>query len=315
MDPTVAIAGIDVSKGKLDVHILPSNLVFTVDRDPHGLAGLVRRLHKAGVGQVALEASGDYERSVIERLEVDDFVVHLLNPARVRLFAEAAGILAKTDPIDARVIALYCRHFPDKGLTRRPENARKLGEFLSVRAMLHKIIDEARNRLEHLRDPDLKALAERTLADARGQLKDINARVARLIAQDEAMARKAKLVRSLKGAGPVLTSTLLARVPELGTLGRRQIARLCGVSPSDNQSGKARRRAKLGGGRDQIRPVLHMVVLAAIRSNPAIASFAKRLAAKGKPRRLVFAACARKIVVILNAMLRDQIAWRDGKAA
>jgi transposase len=315
MDTTVAIAGIDVSKGKLDVHILPNNLVFTVDRDPHGLAGLVRRLHKTGVGQVALEASGDYERSVIERLEADGFVVHLLNPARVRLFAEAAGILAKTDPIDARVIALYCRHFPDKGLTRRPENARKLGEFLSVRAMLHKIIDEARNRLEHLRDPDLTALAERTLADARGQLKGINARVARLIAQDEAMARKAKLVRSLKGAGPVLTSTLLARVPELGTLGRRQIARLCGVSPSDNQSGKARRRAKLGGGRDQIRPVLHMVVMAAIRSNPAISSFAKRLAAKGKPRRLVFAACARKIIVILNAMLRDQTAWRSVEAA
>jgi len=315
MDTTVAIAGIDVSKGKLDVHILPSNLVFTVDRDPHGLAGLVRRLHKAGVGQVALEASGDYERSVIERLEADGIVVHLLNPARVRLFAEAAGILAKTDPIDAKVIALYCQHFPGNGLTRRPENARKLGEFLSVRAMLHKIIDEARNRLEHLRDPDLKALAERTLADARGQLKGINAGLARLIAQDKAMARKAKLIRSLKGAGPVLTSTLLARVPELGTLGRRQIARLCGVSPADNQSGKARRRAKLGGGRDQIRPVLHMVVLAAIRSNPAISSFAKRLAGKGKPRRLVFAACARKIIVILNAMLRDQTAWRNLKAA
>ena len=315
MDTTVAIAGIDVSKGKLDVHILPSNLVFTVDRDPPGLVGLARRLHKAGVSQVAVEASGDYERSVIERLEADGFVVHLLNPARVRLFAEAAGILAKTDPIDARVIALYCRHFPDKGLTRRPENARKLGEFLSVRAMLHKIIDEARNRLEHLRDPDLKALAERTLTDAHDQLKEIDTRMARLIAQDEAMARKAKLVRSLKGAGPVLTSTLLARVPELGTMGRRQIARLCGVSPSDNQSGKARRRAKLGGGRDQIRPVLHMVVLAAIRSNPVIASFARRLAAKGKPRRLVLAACARKIIVILNAMLRDQTAWHSVKAA
>ena len=315
MDTTVAIAGIDVSKDKLDVHILPSNLVFTVDRDRHGLAGLVRRLHKAGVGEVAVEASGDYERLVIEQLEADGFIVHLLNPARVRLFAEAAGILAKTDPIDARVIALYGRHFPDKGLTRRPENARKLGEFLSVRAMLRKIIDEARNRLEHLQDPDLKALAERTLTDARAQLKQINTRIVRLIAHDEAMMRKAKLVRSLKGAGPVLASTLLARVPELGTLGRRQIARLCGVSPTDNQSGRARRRAKLGGGRDHIRPVLHMVVLAAIRSNPAISSFAKRLSAKGKPKRVVFAACARKIIVTLNAMLRDQTPWQSVKAA
>ena len=313
MATTVAIAGIDVSKDKLDVHILPGNLVFTVDRDRHGLAGLVRRLHKAGVGEAALEASGDYERLVIEQLEADGFVVHLLNPARVRLFAEAAGILAKTDPIDARVIALYCQHFPDKGLTRRPQNARKLGEFLSVRAMLHKIIDQARNRLEHLQDPDLKALAQRTLAEAQGQLRHINARMAHLIAHDHAMAGKAKLMRSLKGAGPVLASTLLARVPELGAMGRRQIARLCGVSPTDNQSGRARRRAKLGGGRDQIRPVLHMVVLAAMRSNPTISSFAKRLTAKGKPRRVVFAACARKIIVTLNAMLRDQVAWQSAK--
>ena len=313
MATTVAIAGIDVSKDKLAVHILPSNLVFTVDRDRHGLAGLVRRLHKAGVGEAALEASGDYERLVIEQLEADGFVVHLLNPARVRLFAEAAGILAKTDPIDARVIALYCQHFPDKGLTRRPQNARKLGEFLSVRAMLHKIIDQARNRLEHLQDPDLKALAQRTLAEAQGQLRHINARMAHLIAHDQAMAGKAKLMRSLKGAGPVLASTLLARVPELGAMGRRQIARLCGVSPTDNQSGRARRRAKLGGGRDQIRPVLHMVVLAAMRSNPTISSFAKRLTAKGKPRRVVFAACARKIIVTLNAMLRDQVAWQSAK--
>jgi transposase len=315
MDNIVAIAGIDVSKDKLDVHILPSNLVFTVERDRRGLADLVRRLRKAGVGEVALEASGDYERIVIEELEANGFVVHLLNPARVRLFAEAAGILAKTDPIDARVIALYCRHFPDKGLTRRPDNARKLGEFLTVRAMLHKIIDEARNRLEHLRDPDLRARTERTLADAKAQLKDIDAGMARVIAEDQAMAAKAKLVRSLIGAGPVLAANLLAGVPELGTIGRRQAARLCGVSPTDNKSGKGRRRSKLDGGRDQLRPVLHMVALAAMRSNPAVSAFAKRLSANGKPKLLIIAACARKIIVILNAMLRDQTLWRSPKAA
>lgn len=315
MDNTVAIAGIDVSKDKLDVHILPSNLVFIVERDRPGLAALVRRLRKAGVGEVALEASGDYERVVIEELEADGLVVHLLNPARVRLFAEAAGMLAKTDPIDAKLIALYCQHFPDKGLTRRPENARKLGEFLTVRAMLHKIIDEARNRLEHLRDPDLRARTERTLADARTQLKDIDTSIARIIAEDQAMASKAKLVRSLIGAGPVLTANLLAGVPELGSIGRRQAARLCGVSPTDDKSGKGRRRSRLDGGRDQLRPILHMVALAAMRSNPVISAFAKRLTAKGKPKLLVIAACARKIIVILNAMLRDQTPWQTPKPA
>lgn len=315
MDNTVAIAGIDVSKHKLDVHILPSDLAFTVNRDQRGLAELGRRLHKAGVDAVALEASGDYERIVIEQLEADGFVVHLLNPARVRLFAEAAGILAKTDPIDARVIALYCRHFPDKGLTRRPENARKLGEFLTVRAMLHKIIDEARNRLEHLREPALRALAGRTLSEAKARLKEVNVGMAKVIAADEALARKAKLVRSLIGAGPVLAANLLARLPELGAIGRRQAARLCGVAPTDNKSGKASRRSKLEGGRDQLRPVLHMVALAAMRSNPAISTFARRLIAKGKPKLLVIAACARKIVVTLNAMLRDQTLWQKPKVA
>ncbi len=315
MDNTIQVAGIDVSKDKLDVHVLASNLDFVVGRDKRGLRDLVRRLRKAGVGEVALEASGDYERIVIETLEADGFVVHLLNPARVRHFAEAAGILAKTDPIDARLIALYCRHFPGAGLTRRPEQARKLGEFLIMRDMLMKIVGEARNRLEHLREPVLRELAERTLADANIELKTIAAGIEQVIAEDEAFDRKAKLVRSLIGAGPVLTSNLLAYLPELGSSGRRGVARLSGTAPADWRSGKGRRRARIKGGRDRLRPILHMVALTAMRSNPVIAAFAKRLIAAGKNKRLVMAACARKIVVILNAMLRDQTPWRHHKTA
>src|SRR3954470_2302688 len=166
MSDSVAIAGIDVSKDKLDVHVLPSNLDFTVSRDRRGLTTLCRLLRKAGVHTVALEASGDYERIVIEMLEAEDFVVHVLNPLRVRRFAEAAGILAKTDPIDARLIGLYLQHFPDAGLVRRPERARKLAEYLTVRSMLLGIIGEARNRLEHLREPALRALTESSMAAA-----------------------------------------------------------------------------------------------------------------------------------------------------
>jgi transposase len=315
MDDSVVIAGIDVSKGKLDVHILPSNLAFTVSRDKRGLTSLVRRLRKAGVAEVALETSGDYERIVIEALEADGLVAHLLNAARVRHFAEAAGILAKSDPIDARQIALFCRHFPDSGLSRRPEIARKLGEFLTMRDMLLKIVDEARNLLEHLREPVLRALAEQTLAEAKIQLKTIAAGIEQVIAEDADLDRKARLVRSLIGAGPVLTSNLLAYMPELGSIDRRQVARLSGTAPADRQSGKSRRRAKVQGGRDRLRPILHMVALAAMRSNPIIAAFAKRLSVSGKPKRLVIAACARKIIVILNAMLRDHTPWRYPKTA
>jgi transposase len=315
MNDSVAIAGIDVSKDKLDVHLLPSNLAFTVSRDRRGLTTLAGRLRKAGVGRIALEASGDYERMVMEALEAEGFVVQLLNPTRVRRFAEACGMLAKTDPIDARLIALYAQHFPDKGLSRRPEQARKLGEFLSVRTMLMGIVGEARNRLEHLREPTLRSLAECFLADATARLKQLEAAIAKVIAEDHAMARKAKLIRSFVGAGPVLTSNLLARVPELGYVGRRQAARLCAVAPSDRKSGKSKRRSKVEGGRNHLRPILHMVAVSAIRSNPVFAAFAKRLIAAGKSKRLVIAACTRKVIVVLNAMLRDQTPWRHANAA
>jgi len=315
MDDSVAIAGIDVSKDKLDVHVLPSDLVFGVSRLPAGLRELAKRLHKAGVELIALEASGDYERVVIEALESEGFTVQLLNPLRVRRFAEAAGILAKTDPIDARVIACYAQHFPDKGLVRRPEQARKLGEFIAVRRMLLDIVNEARSRLEHLRQPALRDMLEQSIADAKVRLKTLEAAIAQVIAEDDTMAGKAELIRSFAGAGPVLASNLLARVPELGQVTRRQAAHLCAVAPADRQSGKSRRRARIEGGRDRLRPILHMVALAAMRSNPTIKAFARRLTEAGKPYRLVIAACARKIIVILNAMLRDHTKWRHAKAA
>lgn len=315
MTNIVSIAGIDVSKDKLDVHVLPSNLVFTVGRDRRGLSELCCRLHQAGVIGVALEASGDYERAVIEALEAEGLCVQLLNPTRVRRFAEAMGILAKTDPIDAHLIARYGQHFPEAGLTRRPKQARKLAEFLGIRHMLMGIVNEARSRLEHLREPGLRQLVEQSAADAKARLKLVDAGIAQTIADDEAMARKAKIIRTLVGAGPVLTSTLLAQLPELGSVGRRQAAGLAGVAPADRQSGKTRKRARIDGGRDRLRPVLHMVALAAMRSNPVIQAFAKRLTAAGKPIRLVIAACARKIIVILNAMLRDQTQWKHAKHA
>jgi transposase len=315
MNDSVALAGIDVSKDKLDVHVLPSNLAFTVGRDRRGLGELCRWLHKAGVTRAAVEASGGYERVVIEMLEAEGLCVQLLNPMRVRRFAQAMGILAKTDPIDARLIARYSQHFPQAGLTRSPEQARKLAEFMAIRHMLMAIVNEARSRLEHLREPSLRQLVEQSAADAKARLKAIDAGIAQAIADDEAMARKASIIRSLVGAGPVLTATLLARLPELGCVGRRQAASLSGVAPADRQSGKSRRRASIDGGRDRLRPVLHMVALAAMRSNHLIQAFAKRLTAAGKPIRLVIAACARKIIVILNAMLRDQTQWKHAKIA
>ena len=184
-----------------------------------------------------------------------------------------------------------------------------------MRDMLLKLAGEIRNSLEHVREPALKALADTLSADVAAKLKDVEHRIAKVIADDEASTRKARIIRSFTAAGPVLTSSLLARVPEIGGVTRHAAARLCRAAPTDRQSGRSRRRSSIEGGRDQVRPVLHMAALAAMRSNSVIKAFAQKLSAAGKPKQLVIAACARKMVVILNAMLRDDTEWKYAKAA
>ncbi|MBL8673599.1 MAG: IS110 family transposase [Rhodospirillales bacterium] len=314
MDTTIAVAGIDVSKAKLDV-VMPDGGAFVVPRDGRGLAALRGRCREAGVTDIALEASGGYEQEVLDGLADGDWRIHLLNPRRVRRFAEAAGVLAKTDPIDARVIALFTRHFPEAGVVRRPPGARRLAEFLRVRAMLRKAVDDARNQLEHLREPALRELVLAHRAGLEGRLKALDADIAAAIEADGECRRKASLMRSMCGVGPVLAASVLAVLPELGSLTRRQAAHLAGTAPADRRSGAGRARATVRGGRDGLVEVLHMAALNAMRFNPDIKAFAERLRADGKPFQLVCMACARKIVVTLNAMIRDDIPWTPRLAA
>jgi transposase len=309
------VAGIDVSKQSLDVQMAEGGEVIGFDRDKRGLAALCRLLRKAGVERVALEASGGYERMPIEALEQAGFAVQLLNPARVRHFAKARGVLAKTDALDAALVRRYAVHFPDAGLRRKTPHERALAQKLGVRALLRDIIDGARNRLEHLDDDASRAIVQDQLDHARGRLAELDKRIADAIAEDDDMRRKARLLDTAKGVGPVLAAHLLALLPELGQVDRKQAAMLAGCAPVDRASGKAVASARIRGGRKGLRPVLHMAALSAMRFNPPIKAFAQRLAANGKPRALVVAACARKLLVVLNSMLRSNSPWNSAMTA
>lgn len=296
--------GIDVSKDRLDVFSTAGER-FSVANDAAGRAALALRI--AGARAAGLEASGGYEAPVLKALAQAGLATYRLDPAQVRAFARSRGQRAKTDAIDARMIALClsaCRDtlrpFVDDAATAR------LAALAAFRRRLvgHKAaLAGSDDRRE---DPLLQHLAAEQEALLAAQIAGLDAEIATIIAATPELSDKAARLRSAPGVGPVLAATLLASLPELGRVGSRQIAALVGVAPYDRQSGRSARPARCAAGRRQVRNVLHMGVLAAIRArkSPFQTTYA-RLVAAGKPPKLAIAAVMRKMIVILNATVRD----------
>jgi transposase len=305
----VRLAGIDVSKHTLDVYVMPSGESRTVSYDGRGLAALRRWLLDLGVAVAAVEASGGYEREVSVLLEEAGLVVHRLNPLRVRRFAELRGRLAKTDRLDARTIAEFARAYPqDRQLVRAPRRDR-LAEHLLVRRHTQDGITDCINQLEHLRDGRLRRLVTACKAALERTLATLDQRLAALLAEHDDLVALSDRLRSVPGVGPVLATTLIALLPELGGLTRRQIASLVGVAPFDRSSGRSSGSKSIQAGRVLVRNALYMAAMVAARHNPDIKTFAKRLAAKPGKVRLV--ACMRKLLVTLNAIVRDGAQWQS----
>jgi transposase len=312
MAEMVRLAGIDVSKHTLDVYVMPSGERRTVSYDGPGLTALRRWLLDLGVAVVALEASGGYEREVGDLLEEAGLVIHRLNPLRVRRFAELRGRLAKTDRLDARTIAEFARAYPqDHQLPRDPRRDR-LAEHLLVRRHAQDGITDCLNQLEHLRDRGLRRLVTARKAALERAVATLDRRLAELIAKHDDLIALSDRLRSVPGIGPVVATVLIALLPELGSLTRRQIAALVGVAPFDRSSGQKIGAKSIYAGRGVVRNALYMAALVATRRNPAIKTFAQRLAAKPGKVRLV--ACMRKLLVILNAMVRDGVQWHPRAA-
>jgi transposase len=303
-------AGIDVSKHWLDIALWPeATPALRLDRgQPDCFDKLARWLTEHEVRRVGLEASGGYEIDVMDALQDRGFAVIRFNASRIRSFAKSIGRLAKNDRTDAAVIAQAVAVLPVRQPQARRRSLDPLVELLTYRRRLCDWIVDCANQLEHLKDRTLRRQAERRRASLTSERAQIDAKLAATVADAEPWYELTQRLQTVPGVGPVLATTLLALLPELGRMSRRAIASLVGVAPFDDDSGRRRGERHIHGGRTALRHVLYMASLVAMRSNPVIAAFAKRLA--GKKPKVIIVACMRKLLVILNAMLRDGTDWR-----
>jgi transposase len=303
MTATTPILAIDVSKDRLDCFAADRGEAFALANAPAGHAALVQRC-QAGGYTVALEASGGYERPVITALLVGGIRLRLLDPRRVRHFARASGQWAKTDRLDARAIAAFAQAIP--GAAHAPDpDAEALAELVTYRRQLIEAETRLANQAEHLRDAVLRRDAHQRRVSLRLRLAQLDQRIRTLIEASPGLRYKAAILHSIPGVGPVLCAALLAEMPELGSLTRHQAAALAGVAPFDNSSGKHHGPKSIRGGRPGLRCVLYMAALVASRHNKPLAAFSHHLRAAGKKPKVALVAVMRKLIVLANALLRD----------
>jgi transposase len=305
--------GIDVSKDRLDMMVLPDRLSFAVDNTAAGWSQLVYRLRGLSIAALGIEPSGGYERGVIRALLTAGLSVRRINPNKLRQFARARGVLAKNDRLDARLIAEYVAIMPTRVVQHDPATER-LAEVVTMRRQLCDEHVAVENQAAHVEDAMLRRLNKRRLARLEADILLLDRRMAEIVASYADLARRYELLTSMRGVGPTLAFTLIALLPELGRMSRKQIAALVGLAPYDFDSGKLKGHRCIYGGRLPVRNVLYMAALSACRYNPALKVFHRRLAATNKKPKVVIVAVMRKMITTLNAMLRDDAVWQTKTA-
>jgi transposase len=304
------IVGIDVSKDRLDVVVRPSGETFAVDRNAAGVEKLATRLRELSPHIVALEATGGFETVVAAGLGGAKLPVAVVNPVQVRAFAKAIGQRAKTDPIDAGVIA----HFAEAtNLEPRPlpdEQTRLFADLVGRRRQIVAMIGAERQREQRLTVPRLRKSIARLVKALEKELASLDIDIDDTVKGSPAWLAKEELLTSVPGVGPVISRTLVAERPELGQLSHKQIAALAGLAPFTRQSGKWRGKSFISGGRTAVRAALFMGAMVAKKHNPILKAFFDRLVAAGKPKMVAIIAVARKLLTILNAIVRDNQPWQ-----
>jgi len=274
---------------------------------------LIEKLRRFSIAAIGIEPSGGYERGVIRALLAAGLSVRRINPNKLRQFARARGVLAKNDRLDARLIAEFVAIMPTR-VIQRDEAAERLAEIVTMRRQLCDEHVTVENQAAHVEDAMLRRLNKRRLARLEADIHLLDRRMAGMIAADADLAQRYELLTSMRGVGPILAFTLIALLPELGQMSRKQIAALVGLAPYDFDSGKLKGHRCIYGGRMPVRNVLYMAALSACRYNPALKTFHNRLAQTNKKPKVVIVAVMRKIITILNAMLRDNAAWQPRTA-
>ncbi|MER8706755.1 IS110 family transposase [Mesorhizobium sp. M1088] len=304
------IVGIDVSKDRLDVHVLPSGEAFSVENDHAGVEDLVRRLAALSPTVVGLESTGSFERLAVAALAGAGLAIVVVNPAQVRAYANALGKRAKTDPIDAAVIAAFIAATKPQLRPLRDAETEALAELVARRRQIVQMIVAEENRARTVIAKQAQKSIQRLLVALRRELASLDAGMDDHIRKSPVWRVNEKLLSSVPGVGPVVARSLIAEMPELGSLDRRQIAALAGLAPWTRQSGKWRGKSFIGGGRSHVRAALFMAALVAIRHNPVLKAFRDRLVEAGKPKIVAVVATMRKLLTILNAIVRDQKPWQ-----
>ena len=302
--------GIDVAKDRLDVHVRPSGEAFAVARDGKGLDALADRLGRLDVSLAVLEATGGYETMVAAALCAAGLPLAVVNPRQIRDFARATGRLAKTDALDAEAIARFAEAVRPEPRPMPDKQARALAELVARRRQIVEMMTAERNRRKRLASRRMIGSVDRVLATLRRELAELDGEIGDAIRQTPAWRRAENLLKSVPGVGDVTARTLIADLPELGTLRRRQIAALVGVAPFNRDSGRMRGRRTVWGGRANVRATLYMAALVASKHNPVLKAFYQRLIADGKLKKVALTAVMRKLLTILNAILRDQKPWQ-----
>ena len=301
--------GIDVSKEKLDVFIAADQKLITIPNDPMGHGELITLLKESQSTRVCLEATGGLERTLVQRLTSTNCEVAVVNPRQIRDFAKAAGKLAKTDAIDARGIALFAQRMQPRIAVPLTKTQQKLKDLTSRRRQLAADIVREQNRLTSAHDKDVQRMISRMIKLLRKQMQTLETRIDAVIQSDELMQRRAGILTSVPGIGPASVRVLISELPELGSLNRKQIARLIGVAPTNRDSGTLRGKRTTGGGRVHIRNALYMPTIVAKLHNPQIKAFYDRLVDDGKPKLVALIAAMRKLITLLNTLVKNDTPW------
>jgi len=313
LDDKLKVVGVDVSKARLDVCVLPEGVTSSHANDEAGIVQLVESLKQAKPGLVVMEATGGYETEAAMAISAASIRLAVVNPRQVRDFAKASGFLAKTDAIDARVIAQFGVAIAPQVTAMRDEDAQELQAMMVRRGQLIAMRTQEKNRLALAFGTMRKPIKEH-IAWLDQAIDGLDIDLTHKLRTSPAWKAKEDLLRSFKGIGPVNARTMLADLPELGNLNRKKIAALVGVAPFNCDSGTFRGQRHIWGGRARVRTALYMAAISAIRTNPVIKAFYEHLTASGKPRKVAIVACMRKMLTILNAMAKTQTRWQPPAA-
>jgi transposase len=310
MSEAEVFVGIDVSKARLDVAVLPNEKTWSTANDDEGILGLVAKLQELAPSLILLEATGGLERRVLAKLAGAGLPAMAINPRNVRDFARSLGKLAKTDRIDAIVIARFGQAVRPPLRPILDEQSQELQAQLTRRRQLVEMIVTEKNRLAATDTNKVRKLIKAHIEYLKKELSINEYDLDQSIKQTPVWLEKVDLLETVPGVGRVTASTLVALLPELGTLGRKQLAALVGVAPFNRDSGTLRGRRTIWGGRAPVRAVLYMAALVGARFNPELRALYRRLKAAGKRPKVAIVACMRKLLTILNAILRDRTPWR-----